>query len=120
MNKQAATTENDTPSRIDEGAERVKQATSSAVAGTNDAVGRAADHVEESLHRAADKVAAGAHRASDKLDEAGERGRAAYDATMDRADEWLEQVRDYVREKPVQSMAIALGAGWLLGRLLRR
>ena len=39
---------------------------------------------------------------------------------MDRADAWLEQVRDYVREKPMQSVAIALGAGWLIGRILRR
>ena len=41
-------------------------------------------------------------------------------AAIDRADEWLERARDYVREKPVQSVAIALGAGWLLGRILRR
>jgi ElaB/YqjD/DUF883 family membrane-anchored ribosome-binding protein len=120
MSKQPATTGNGGSSRIDEGAERVKQATSSAVAGTKEAVERAADHVEASLHRATDKVAAGAHQASDKLADASERGRAAYDATMDRADEWLDQVRDYVREKPVQAVAIALGAGWLLGRLLRR
>lgn len=120
MNKQAVTTENGSTSRIDESAERIKQATSSAVASTKEAVERAADHVEESLHRATDKVAAGANRASEKLSDAGERSRAAYDATMDHADAWLGQVRDYVREKPVQSVAIALGAGWLLGRLLRR
>lgn len=119
MSKHPVSTDNDSSSRIDEGAERVKQATSNAVAGTKEAVDRAADHVEASLHRATDKVAAGAHQASDKIADASERGRAAYDATMDRADEWMEQVRDYVREKPVQSMAIALGAGWLLGRLLR-
>jgi ElaB/YqjD/DUF883 family membrane-anchored ribosome-binding protein len=120
MSKQPATTGNSDSSRIDESAERVKQATSSAVAGTKEAVERAADHVEASLHHATDKVAAGAHRASDKFADASERGRAAYDATMDHADEWLDQVRDYVREKPVQAVAIALGAGWLLGRLLRR
>lgn len=120
MSKHPASTDNDGTSRIDESAERVKQATSNAVAGTKEAVDRAADHVEASLHRATDKVAAGAHQANDKLADASERGRAAYDATMDRADEWLAQVRDYVREKPVQSVAIALGAGWLLGRLLRR
>ena len=45
---------------------------------------------------------------------------SVYDETMDRADAWLEQAREYVREKPVQSVAIALGAGWLLGRILRR
>jgi ElaB/YqjD/DUF883 family membrane-anchored ribosome-binding protein len=106
--------------RIEEGAERFKQATSSAVASTKEAVERAADHVEESLHRATDKAAGAATRATDKAGELGERGRAAYDRTVDRADEWLEQARDYVREKPVQAVAIALGAGWLLGRLLRR
>ncbi len=44
----------------------------------------------------------------------------AYERTRDRADEFLEQAREYVREKPMQSVAIALGAGWLLGRILRR
>ena len=93
---------------IDERAERIKRATSSAVTSTKDAVDRAADRVEEGLHRATDKAA-----------EVGERGREVYDETKDRADEWLETARDYVREKPVQSVAIALGAGWLLGRILR-
>ncbi len=106
--------------RIDERAERIKQATSSAVAGTKDAVDRAADHVEDSLHRATDKTAQAAHRASDKAAEVSERSREVYDQTLDRADEWMAHARDYVREKPVQSVAIALGAGWLLGRILRR
>lgn len=107
-------------SRIDERAERVKQATSSAVDRTRETVDRAADRVEEGLHHATDKAAETAHRASDKAEELGERGREAYDKTMSSADAWLEQARDYVREKPVQSVAIALGAGWLLGRILRR
>jgi ElaB/YqjD/DUF883 family membrane-anchored ribosome-binding protein len=106
--------------RIDDRAERVKQATSHAVASTKETVARAADHVEESLHHATDKVADTAHRASDKAADLGDRGREAYDRTMDRADVFLEQARDYVREKPVQSVAIALGVGWLLGRVLRR
>ena len=57
--------------RIDEKAERVKQATSSAVASTKDAVDRAADHVEEGLHRATDKAADAANRVTDKA-QAGE------------------------------------------------
>lgn len=107
-------------SRIDARAERIKQATSSAVASTKDAVERAADHVEEGLHRATDKAAGAAHRASDKAADLGERGRKAYDQTTDQVDVWLDEARSYVREKPVQSIAIALGAGWLLGRILRR
>jgi len=120
MNKQETTPETLGNSRIDESAERIKQVTSSAVASTKDAVERAADHVEEGLHNATDKAAQAANRASDKAADITERGREVYDETMDRADEWLEQARVYVREKPVQSVAIALGAGWLLGRILRR
>jgi ElaB/YqjD/DUF883 family membrane-anchored ribosome-binding protein len=106
--------------RFDERAERIKQATSEAVATTKEKVERAADHVEEGLHHATDKAAEAAHKASDKAARVSERSREVYDETVDRADAWLEQVRDYVREKPVQSVAIALGAGWLLGRIQRR
>ncbi|HUH54644.1 MAG TPA: hypothetical protein VLZ32_02840 [Rhodanobacter sp.] len=109
-----------TGNRIDEKAERVKQATSSAVASTKEAVDRAADHVEDSLHRATDKTAEAANRAADTAADVAERGREVCDRTMDTADAWLEQARLYVREKPVQSVAMALGAGWLLGRILRR
>lgn len=106
--------------RIDERADRVKQATSHAVASAKDKVDHAADRVEQGLHHATDKTASAAHRTADKAAEVGEQGRAAYEHTRERADEFLEQARDYVREKPMQSVAIALGAGWLLGRILRR
>ncbi len=106
--------------RIDQSAERVKHATSSAVAGTKDAVDRAADRVEGSVHRATDRAAGAAHRASDRASELSDRSREMMDQGREKADEWLAEARDYVREKPVQSVAMALGAGWLLGRILRR
>lgn len=106
--------------RIDQGADRVKQATSDAVARTKQAVNNTADKVEAGVHRATDKTASAAHRASDKAADLGERGRQMRDETMDKAELWMEQAREYVREKPMQSIAIAVGAGWLLGRILRR
>lgn len=106
--------------RIDERAERVKQVTSHAVSSAKEKVDHAADRVEQGLHHATDKTASAAHRTVDKAAEVGEQGRMAYERTRDRADEFLEQAREYVREKPMQSVAIALGAGWLLGRILRR
>ena len=109
MNNEVQTNEDNVHGRIDQGAERIKQATSDAVASSKEKFDRAADRVEERVHHATDKVA-----------EATERGREAYDHARERADEWLEEVREYVREKPVQAVAIALGAGWLLGRILRR
>jgi ElaB/YqjD/DUF883 family membrane-anchored ribosome-binding protein len=120
MNKEVQTNENVTHGRIEQHAERVKQATSEAVASSKEKFDRAADHVEEGLHRATDKAAHAANRTTEKVAEAKERSRAAYDQAKDRADEWLDEVRDFVREKPVQAVAIALGAGWLLGRILRR
>ena len=120
MNPKEHTPKPSVDERIDERAERVKQATSQAVASTKDKVDRAADRVEQGLHHATDKTASAAHRTVDKAAEVGEQGRAAYEHTRDRADEFLEQAREYVREKPMQSVAIALGAGWLLGRILRR
>ena len=120
MNKQVTTPETLAGNRIDDSAERIQQATTHAVASTKDAVDRTADQVEAGLHKATDKAADVANRATDKAAQIGERGREVYDDTLDRADAWLEQAREYVREKPVQSVAIALGAGWLLGRILRR
>lgn len=120
MNKEVQANENGIHGRIDQGAERVKQATSDAVATSKEKFDRAADQVEDGLHRATDKAAQAANRTTDKVVEAKERGREAIDQVKDRADEWLDEVRDYVREKPVQAVAIALGAGWLLGRILRR
>jgi ElaB/YqjD/DUF883 family membrane-anchored ribosome-binding protein len=114
------TPEHNIHERIDHGAERIKHATSEAVASSKEKFGRVADHLEEGLHRATDKAADAANRTSDKVSDARERGRAAVDQAKDRADEWLDEVREYVREKPVQAVAIALGAGWLLGRILRR
>jgi ElaB/YqjD/DUF883 family membrane-anchored ribosome-binding protein len=36
------------------------------------------------------------------------------------ANDWLDQARGYVREKPTQAVVAAVAAGWLLGRLMRR
>lgn len=120
MNKPVPNTEEPAGDRIDQSAERVKQATTSAVNTTKETVDRAAERVEEGLHHATDKVADTAHRASEKAADIGERSREVYDETMDRADDWMVQAREYVREKPLQSVVIALGAGWLIGRILRR
>lgn len=104
--------------RIERTATRFKEGASSAVSGAKDKLDAAADHVESGLHRAADASARGAHRATDKAAEWRERGAELASGARERADDALANVRDFVREKPVQSVAIALAAGWLLGRLL--
>ena len=104
--------------RIERTATRVKEGTSSAVSGAKEKFDAAADRVESGLHRATDASARGAERAADKAEEWRDRGAELASRARDRADDALGNVRDFVREKPVQSVAIALAAGWLLGRLL--
>lgn len=107
-----------THERIERTATRVKEGTTNAVSGAKEKFGAAADHVESGLHRATDASARGAERAADKASEWRDRGAELASRARDRADDAMDNVRDFVREKPVQSVAIALAAGWLLGRLL--
>lgn len=95
--------------RIERTAARFKDGTSHVVDGAKEKFDATADRIESGLHRAADASASGAKHAADKAGEWRDRGDAA-----------LENVRDFVREKPVQSVAIALAAGWVIGRLLSR
>ncbi|MGH8156238.1 MAG: DUF883 family protein [Rhodanobacteraceae bacterium] len=106
--------------RIERTASRVKEGTSSVVGGAKQKFDSAADRVESSVHRAADASARGAERATDKAAELRDRGAALASDARERTDAAVGSMRDYVREKPVQSVAIALAAGWLLGRLLGR
>ena len=104
--------------RIERTATRLKEGTSNAVSGAKQKFDAAADRVESGLHRATDASARGAERAADKAGEWRERSAELASDTRERADVMLGSVREFVREKPVQSVAIALAAGWLLGRLL--
>ncbi|MGN6789586.1 MAG: DUF883 family protein [Rhodanobacteraceae bacterium] len=107
-----------THERIERTATRVKEGTSNAVSGAKEKFEAAADRVESGLHRATDASARGAERAADKASEWRDRGAELAADARDRADAALGSMRDFVREKPVQSVAIALAAGWLIGRLL--
>ncbi len=109
-----------THGRIERTAARIKEGTSSAVAGAKEKFDSAADHVESGVHRATDASARGAERAADKAGEWRDRGGELAADARDRADAVLDNVREFVRDKPVQSVAIALAAGWLLGRVLGR
>lgn len=94
--------------RIDEAAEGVKERATSG-----------ADRVEEAVHRAADYGARGAHRAADKAAEWERRGAAAAGEAQAQATDTFERACQFVRERPVESVAIALATGWLAARVFR-
>jgi ElaB/YqjD/DUF883 family membrane-anchored ribosome-binding protein len=105
--------------RIERAAERAKEATSDMVDSTRDKMDAAADRVEEGFHHAADTGARTAHRSADKIGELRKRGAELASDAGDRADLLLDRIREFARDKPVQSLAMTLAAGWLLGRLLK-
>lgn len=69
------------------------------------------DRVAAGAHQAVDKIAAVAGEAANAL---GERGAQVKDAQ----ERLLGQCRGYVSANPLVSLGIALGAGYLLSRLL--
>lgn len=58
--------------------------------------------------------------ASDGIDEGSKRVRSAARHSRDRARETLGAFENEIEERPITSLAVALGAGFVLGKLLSR
>ena len=65
------------------------------------------ERMSQSAHQAIDKAAS---VASDYAGRIGTRG----EDLMAMPQDWIETAREYVREKPLQALGIALAAGYLL------
>ena len=77
---------------------------------------RARDFVEEKIDQTKDALGEGYSRARDQFDDVSEEARKNFKKTYGPL--W-DDVRGYVRENPGASLAIAIGAGFLLGFVLR-
>jgi ElaB/YqjD/DUF883 family membrane-anchored ribosome-binding protein len=81
---------------------------------------KVAKHAESLLmataHIADEKVA----EARKKLNEVIESAKDAYEYVEDKAVETAHHADEYIREKPYQSIGIALGVGALIGYLIAR
>jgi ElaB/YqjD/DUF883 family membrane-anchored ribosome-binding protein len=100
-----------------------------------DAAADAADDIEDGIDSAQDAIEDGMDEAGDDLDDAFEAGKAAWaEATetvrevsrdalasaQDALGDAQEGIREYVRAKPLNALAIAGAAGFVLALLLRR
>src|SRR5262249_15433110 len=56
----------------------------------------------------------------DVLEEAGEKGREAAGAAKDIAETFADNIEDSMRRRPLTTLAIALGVGFVVGTALRR
>lgn len=84
----------------------------------------AVSSAEQTVRSATERVARAAHEAIDTLSGLGSRTEGRLRETGRRASEttreYADQVSHYVSDRPLASLAIALGVGFLMGVLSRR
>lgn len=69
------------------------------------------DRVKSGAHEAMDKVANATHQAAETLSQKGEQLKNA-------EQQFVEDCRGYVHDNPLVSLGLAVGAGFLLSRLM--
>jgi len=104
-------------------------------AGVSGSVSRTVDKAAEGLHQsinsatekthpAIDRIAAGAHNATDRISEATSNAAEAInhksDQLMDVEARVLASAREFIQEKPLSALGIALAAGYILNSWLRK
>ena len=71
------------------------------------------DSMSQSAHDTIDRAAQAASSAYERVSAKGE-------AFMQMHEDWIDSAREYVREKPLQALGIAVAAGYLLHMITRR
>ena len=71
------------------------------------------NRMSQTAHDTIDRAAAAASTAYERVSAKGEE-------LMSMQEDWMESAREYVREKPLQALGIAVAAGFLLSILTRR
>lgn len=90
------------------------------------AANKAGDLVQQGKDALAGVAEKGKQAATQLMDQAGEAGKKvqrwagdAYEMTADKAKEYTDQATDLVRKYPIPAVLIALGAGLIIGKLLK-
>ena len=71
------------------------------------------DRMSQTAHETIDRAAQAASQAYERVTAKGEE-------FMQMHEDWMETAREYVREKPLQALGIAVAAGYLLHMITRR
>ncbi|MDP1930149.1 MAG: hypothetical protein Q8L60_01680 [Gammaproteobacteria bacterium] len=102
----------------------ISGAVSRSVDSATNTVHRVIDTASDKTHPAVDSVASGAHSATDTIAGAATSAAAAIDKKsdqlMDAQARLFESCRDYVQEKPMTALSIAVATGYVLNWLLRK
>ncbi|MCP4203303.1 MAG: DUF883 family protein [bacterium] len=102
----------DAAERLESAREKFGEVVESKIRGIKDGAGKATQSVKEK----AERVSAGAR---EKYEGAREGARHGYEKVTKDLEHLGEDVNEYVRQNPGKAIAMAVGAGFLLGILLR-
>jgi ElaB/YqjD/DUF883 family membrane-anchored ribosome-binding protein len=84
---------------------------------------QAVSNAEKTLQSTTERAAKATHEAIDSLSDYGTRAEARLRETgrraTERTREYAEDLGSYVARRPIASLAMALGAGFLLGAIIR-
>lgn len=81
---------------------------------------RARDAARDVADRAGSWMQATVHRASDRAQDLAREAGDRMSHLTGSMDAWSVEARRFVRERPLQSIAIAIGLGYVLGKALKR
>ena len=84
-----------------------------------DPIDRARDFVEEKIDQTRDVLGSSYSRARDQFDDASKTWKKTARRLEKQYGPVWEDLREYVRDNPGTAVAVSLGAGFLLGMLLR-
>ncbi len=76
------------------------------------------DAVSDAAHPTIDRAASGAHRAVESADDMVNHAAEAIDKAVVKGEELVAASTTYMRDHPLLTLSIAVGAGYLLSRLL--
>lgn len=102
---------NQTASRFDQKVDQVSAAAHQAISDASNAAHPAVQRLNQTAHQTVDKLTRVASSTAETV--ATKSGQL-----MDAQERLTEECRVYIRQKPVTALAIAIGAGYLLSRLL--
>lgn len=86
-----------------------------------DAAERAGSYAQASVHRLSGRAQDVAGRAQDVAGDLVDDARAQVERFTGRnLEAWVADVRQFVQDRPLQAIAITIGVGYILGKILKR
>ena len=92
--------------------EATEQGMGAAPSDTSTTSGESGARMSQRAHETVDRLAGTAHGMADRVSRQSEQ-------LMMRQEEVVQQLRDYVRERPIAALAVAAAVGFVLSRLSR-